>query len=559
MLGLLVFGCSVLLLAQVQGETESRVVQLAQGYVRGYKERDFNVFAFYDIPYATVSKRYQAPTGPPEWRGTFEAVRRRVLCPQLPLYPTQNTIMMEDCLVTNVIVPNTEKRNLPVLITVHGGAFQQGAGADEMFRTLVQEKNIISVNFNYRIGVLGFLCLGTKDAPGNAGLKDQLALLRWVQQNIASFGGNPDDITINGCSAGSASVDILTLSNTTRGLFKRAISDSGAHLGVFAVQINPIENAKISARMLNFDNVNNLTALEEFYKTASIDLLTSRSFANNKDSGVLFSPCVERDLGEEAIITEAPYNILKRSDYVRYPTIYGFTDMEGTIRLSMFDNWRNAMNEKFSDFLPGDLKFESEEQKDRVAKGIKEFYFGNKPITEDTILEYVDYYTDVVFAYPMLRSVKTHAEAGNFTFYLHEYSFVDRNSWPVPFTNVTGANHCDQAMAVMDEDESNITDEYRNMKRIMRELWGNFITKGVPVVENTKLPLWPPTNGNRTPHLSLGPTVELKGTLLEARARFWDDIYEKYYHGPIPPTTDSASTLQSICLIYLLIMCYLLL
>ncbi|WP_206165786.1 carboxylesterase family protein, partial [Citrobacter braakii] len=86
------------------------------------------------------------------------------------------------------------------------------------------------------------------------------------------------------------------------------------------------------------------------------------------------------------------------------------------------------MNDDFSDFLPADLKFETKEEKREVAKQIKEFYFGDKPVDNDSVLAYVDYFSDIIFAYPTLKAVKLHAEAGHDQVYLYEYSFVDENT-----------------------------------------------------------------------------------------------------------------------------------
>lgn len=385
--------------------------------------------------------------------------------------------MQEDCLVVNVFVPDTDEDNLPVLVSVHGGAFQIGFGNSQSFLNLSEKNKVITVNFNYRLGILGFLCLGTKSAPGNAGLKDQVALLRWVKTNIAKFGGNPNDVTISGCSAGSASIDLLTTSTAAKGLFNRAIMDSGAGVGAFAVPVDPLGNAKITARDFNVAEYENINVLEEFYRNAPVKTLTSRSFMGNRHTSVDFSPCVERETGEEIILSDAPFNSLSSGGGQSYPMIYGFADMEGIMRLPSFFRWVDEMNQDLSPFLPGDLYFESEEQKRQVAQKVKEFYFGEEPVSLATASSYVDYFTDVMFAFPMLKAVKLRNENGNPIIYLYEYSFVD-NDFKIPYFNLSGADHCTQTMAVRDEDESNITAEYRKIKAVMREIWGNFIKTG---------------------------------------------------------------------------------
>uniref|UniRef100_A0A2A4J4W2 Carboxylesterase type B domain-containing protein n=1 Tax=Heliothis virescens TaxID=7102 RepID=A0A2A4J4W2_HELVI len=175
---------------------------------------------------------------------------------------------------------------------------------------------------------------------------------------------------------------------------------------------DPVEIAKTHARKLNFTNVDDIYALENFYKTASMELLTSDNFFYRTDSIFTFSPCVERDTGDGAFLTESPLSILKSGNYRKLPVLYGFSEMEGLTRIGFFDIWKHKMNEKFSDFLPADLKFESDEEREEVASKIKKFYFGEKPVGNDNILKYVDFFSDVMFAYHMLWPVKLHVERG---------------------------------------------------------------------------------------------------------------------------------------------------
>lgn len=207
---------------------EWKQVRTAQGEVRGRKDPAGGLYAFLNIPYAKVpvgTDRFKAPLPGPIWLEPLDAIDKGIICmqPPSPFFDTSSKVMQEDCLITNVYVPDTDDKNLPVVVYIHGGAFEIGFGNMMTPKHLVRNKKVIVVNFNYRLGVHGFLCLGTEDAPGNAGLKDQVALLRWVNKNIASFGGNPDDVTIAGYSAGSVSVDLLMLSKSAKGLFNKVI------------------------------------------------------------------------------------------------------------------------------------------------------------------------------------------------------------------------------------------------------------------------------------------------------------------------------------------------
>lgn len=415
------------------------------------------------------------------WTEVYEAEDSEIICPQgnFAGYIKKSMKIQEDCLVANIYVPDTQIKNIPVVVYIHGGAFVGGWGNILEPKSLVKSKKIIAVTFNYRLGAHGFLCLGTEDIPGNAGMKDQVALLRWVKKNIASFGGNPEEITLSGYSAGSSSVDLMILSKRADGLFKRAVLESGANIAAFSIQPDPTKNAKDYAMMLNFDKYADIEALETFYKTISYEQLNSVDVMNRKDSTFLFSPCVEQNMGEETFLEDSPVNILKSGDFKKVPMLYGFNNMEGLFRVPRFETWKSLMNEKFSNFLPADLKFGSKVEMEEVADKIKRFYFGDKTVDGDTIIAFVDYFGDIMFGYPILRSVKFQVEAGNREIYLYEYSYVDDSTPIVPHTNNNrGANHCAQTFTVLDGMGS-IKDEKHTKN--MRELWLNFMTTGYEI------------------------------------------------------------------------------
>lgn len=396
-----------------------------------------------------------------------------------------DVVMQEDCLIANVFVPDTKKKNLSVVVYVHGGNFIMGYGQMFTAKRFLERRDIIFVTFNYRLGILGFLCLGTEDIPGNAGMKDQVALLRWVQKNIASYGGNPDDVTIQGSGAGSAAVDLLMFSKSAEGLFNKVISESGAAIAAFSIQRDPLETARDYAKdKYNFKDGDDIYALEKFYKTAPLEWITADTFFDRTDSSFLFSPCVELATGVETFLTESPLSILQKRQYKQLPVLYGFTNMEGLLRLPFYNEWKEKMNENFSDFIPSDLIFWNDEEKRSLANWIKKFYFGEKLIGDDNILDYINYFSDITITFHMLWAVTWHVRAGHDQIYLYEYSFVDEDTPVVPYTNVRGANHIAQTAAIMDGvnmthiEEEYLTDEHKEMKKIMRQIWYNFIKTG---------------------------------------------------------------------------------
>src|SRR5699024_3248104 len=135
----------------------------------------------------------------------------------------------EDCLFLNIWKPTEAKAN-PVMLWIHGGGFSVGSSFEDIYNAkyIAQAGNVVVVSINYRLGALGFLYGGTEDAPGNLGLRDQILALEWVRENIVHFGGDPKQVTIFGESAGSMSVGALILSPLAKGLFHRAILQSGA-------------------------------------------------------------------------------------------------------------------------------------------------------------------------------------------------------------------------------------------------------------------------------------------------------------------------------------------
>ncbi|KMV23799.1 carboxylesterase family protein [Mycobacterium heckeshornense] len=212
------------------GSADAGVVRTATGLVRGQVAADYRLFQ--GIPYAAPPVgplRWQPPRPPAPWRGMRDASKPGPQCMQESRgrKPTS-----EDCLTLNVWTPplgaTAEKH--PVMVWIHGGGFVNGSGDLYNSRWLVAQGHIVVVTINYRLGALGFLAhpsLGAGNRVGNYGLADQQAALRWVRDNIASFGGDPTRVTIAGESAGAMSVCDHLVAPGSAGLFRAAIVQSG--------------------------------------------------------------------------------------------------------------------------------------------------------------------------------------------------------------------------------------------------------------------------------------------------------------------------------------------
>jgi para-nitrobenzyl esterase len=208
------------------------VAGTANGAVRGLASGA--VDEFLGIPYAAPpvgALRWQPPQPAASWSGVRDATQFAPHCPQAAS-PFGQASTSEDCLFLNVFTPSHQRAGSPVMVWIHGGALVTGESDDYNPAKLVED-GVTVVTINYRLGALGFLAhpalADANGQSGDYGLMDQQAALRWVQRNIASFGGNPHNVTIFGESAGGLSTLSQVASPQARGLFERAIVESGSY------------------------------------------------------------------------------------------------------------------------------------------------------------------------------------------------------------------------------------------------------------------------------------------------------------------------------------------
>jgi para-nitrobenzyl esterase len=225
-------------------------VQTKYGTVLGVINDNKTVVTFKGIPYAAPpvgDLRWREPQAPPSWEGVRDGSKFCASCMQkrafnwLPERPYPEEFLVqdsisEDCLYLNIWTPaKTASDNLAVFVYIHGGGYTEGSGSIAVYDgEELAKKGIIVITINYRLGVLGFLAHPdlTAESPnhvsGNYGLLDQIAALKWIRENISAFGGDPNRITICGQSAGSSAVNSLVASPLAKGLFQRAITQSGS-------------------------------------------------------------------------------------------------------------------------------------------------------------------------------------------------------------------------------------------------------------------------------------------------------------------------------------------
>lgn len=219
--------------AAVAAAGEEPRVAITQGVLEG-RETD-GVRRFLNIPYAegpVGALRWKAPRPAPGWQGVRMATQMGPICAQWRP-PTDTRPMSEDCLSLNIWAPDSAGKALPVMVWIHGGGFIGGSNSQPAYDgAVLAGKQVVVVTVNYRLGPLGFMAHPglTAEAPygasGNYGILDLVEALNWVRGNIAAFGGDPDNVTLFGQSAGSTAISILQASPLAKGLFHRAIAQS---------------------------------------------------------------------------------------------------------------------------------------------------------------------------------------------------------------------------------------------------------------------------------------------------------------------------------------------
>lgn len=314
------------------------IIDTPCGKIKGVKSNIKGIIAFKGIRYATA-ERFQLPKEVTSWEGVYDATNYGNCSFQPRAFYNEeenlkkifyynefrkgeNYTYSEDCLFLNIWVSEEIKKgdNLPVLIYIHGGGFTGGCGHELHFDGPIwPKKGVIGVTINYRLGPLGFTCseeLRKRDGhSGNYGLYDQVTAIKWVKNNIASFGGNPENITIMGQSAGAMSVQQLCLSPLTKGLFSKAIMSSGG--GVNKLLSTPKEKKQyeFTRKMIEFSGV---TTFEEFEKISVDRLFNVWNKAKSEVMGMPSTPVIDGNL-----ITDSVSNILKRNEQHQIPYMVG--------------------------------------------------------------------------------------------------------------------------------------------------------------------------------------------------------------------------------------------
>ncbi|KAL3278473.1 hypothetical protein HHI36_013792 [Cryptolaemus montrouzieri] len=241
-------------LASLIVNTENGMIEGSIGYT---VDKNKTYYAFQSIPYAKPpidNLRFQAPQPIDNWEGVLPTIKSPNPCVQTE---SDNIIGDEDCLYLNIYtpqLPEITKSLLPVMVWIYGGGFEIGSSEYNLVGPdYFLDEDVIFVAFNYRLGIFGFLSLGDLVVPGNNGLKDQSLALKWIKNNILNFGGDSNQITVFGHSAGSVSISYHLQSPLSKNLFNQVIMESGTSYCLWGLSRIAPDIAKDVALSLNID------------------------------------------------------------------------------------------------------------------------------------------------------------------------------------------------------------------------------------------------------------------------------------------------------------------
>ncbi|MGD0189962.1 MAG: carboxylesterase/lipase family protein [Rhizomicrobium sp.] len=504
-------------------EEETIVAEPAAGKLAGVRKG--SILAFRGIPFAKPPAgrlRWRMAEPCPPWIGVRDASRYAPSCPQAVSQIEALTGGMlgeqsEDCLYLNVWTPGCDGAKRPVMVWIHGGAFAIGAGSQSTYdgRHLAS-RDVVVVTINYRLGAFGFLALrdtaGANElGTGAEGLGDQILALDWVKANIAAFGGDPDNVTIFGESAGGMSVNALLASPAARGLFHKAIPQSGAgHIGHDRDRSARVTRALLDTLGLDSADAARLQALPaDAILKAQVSLLSAaRGGRDPRKLGALaFQPTIDG-----TILPERPIDAIRKGAANGIPVLTGttreewklFTAADPRLRFMSAKGLTQRVTHIAHEFAPAFL--------DAYGEG-------------SPFERFNAYMTDKNFTIPMIRL----ADAQSRTAPVHVYRF----DWRSPLLGgIMGSCHALELGFVFGTHGQRLANAFfgsgpvaESLSSAMMDCWAAFARTGNPSTAASGT--WPVYGesrdtmifGDGAPHVASVPSPE--------RLRPWDDFPER--------------------------------
>lgn len=500
-------------------EPMTNKMEVTGGTITGIHKNGLNIFK--GIPFAAPpvgDLRWRAPQPVQPWSGVLKADKFSKSAPQI-IFPNASSMnnevgeQSEDCLYLNVWAPeNNSNKKLPVMIWIHGGGFAIGAPSMVNYNGAeLAQKGVVVVSLAYRLGALGFMAHPDLTAEsvhkvsGNYGILDQIAGLKWVRDNISKFGGNPENVTIFGESAGGISVSILCASPIARGLFHKAISQSG---GAFGPVTEKRENG----------TTQNLSGAEqhgvEFAKRMGAESITElrrltpqEILKDDQSAGMGgFWP-----ICDGYVITEDQYKLYQQGKFADVPVIIGTNADEGALFIHdiTIEYFESMLHKTFGKMKDEALKIYPSTDKATALQSVRNLF------------------RDQAFAWPSWAWARLQAENGKsevFVYLFDQPQPPRKVGMPLP-----KAAHADDVNYVFGHTDSNFNFDYtdgdRRLSSVIMDYWTNFAKNGNP--NQKDLPHWPEFDNGpnsvlylNSQNIHTGPVHDLQ------QIEFMDEYYK---------------------------------
>lgn len=532
----------------VQSADDNVVISTRYGSVQGVIRRfpSINkpikaVNKFLGIPYAAPpvgELRFRPPQPVPAWKpATYNASYFRSICIQpgdynVLFWPNFTHPDSEDCLYLNVYAPHRNDSSgagvsHPVMVYIHGGGYEVGTPVISP-GDVIPLWGVVLVTIQYRLGPFGFVTTGDPVAPGNYGMLDQIAALKWIQENIEDFGGNPSSVTIFGESAGGSSVGLHVLSPRSKNLFHRAIAISGVELSPYAIGSNKsaVEHTKDLAKTVK-------CPVDE--STAVIECLRSKEA---RHLSLFEKPNVWRPVVDSDFLPDTPENLRKSGKFNRVSLMAGFTSQEGAY---FFPNQiENLTVKNFREKVMFALNYilnrygQTWTPEAKVADSLMDaVVFMNTPwpYSEDLYKlrrGFSDVVTHSCVAEPAHESLTFHSKQS--PAFLYEFAYRSKLD---PSAQWLGVRHKDDTPYQFGFPLMNLTilqnyDETdRNVSDMVITLFTNFVKYGNPTPEPVGGASWERFNQSHMVYLRILEKPSMAINYQPTKMAFWREYYKK--------------------------------
>ncbi|KAI4501760.1 hypothetical protein M0802_003095 [Mischocyttarus mexicanus] len=560
------------------------IVEAPVGKIRGSiltSRLDKSIYSFRNVLYAKPpvgENRFKIAIPAEDWDDIYDATEEGPACPTL-----SNTTISEDCLRLNVYTTKLQSQNAkgknikgrPVMFFIHPGAYYSFSGQSRYFGPqYILDKDIVLVTINYRLGALGFLATGDSYAPGNLGLKDQVLALRWVQRNIAAFGGDPNCVTIVGYSAGGTSVALHMLSPMSKGLFHKAIIMSGS-----PTKLKPFgrdqKNLAIKQAELLGCPTDTTESMLTCLKSQPVERFTetlSKFFEYGGDPVSIWLPVVEPEVdGVERFLSGEPVDLIREGKINEAPLIIGTTTEEfgrvafvidKRVQAGNTTSFKN-LNTRWNSIAPISFQYERDTPRSNyISQELRKFYFGNEEIGTQSYDGLAHIYSDSIEIFPVHRLTKLMADNSKHPVYVYQFSYKGRYSFAMwnDTTTYKGPVHHDDLQYLFYMSAIfpfyNGSDPEIPMIERSTAMWTNFMHTGQPIPRNNELfknVKWERFETVKDNYLDINLNPTMKQGIFPERlaistpAKDWNDIYDATEEGPSCPSL-SNTTMSEDCL-----------